>query len=821
MFTLTGEGTTTWNGVDRFHYCYRQESGDLEIVARLSSETMASPRAKAGVMIRNALNTDDAYAAMTFVRTEFHQAYWRPNDTDTTSLRTASGFTAVPYWFRVSRNLGTITCAISPDGTSWTDVETPTVSLNNTVNVGMYVASYETGTLRTAVFNNVSVTPAPAAFNLLSPANAATNVATDVTLDWEDATGATSYRVRVDDNSDFSNPVIDQASLSSSQYPVTAGTLVANTAYYWRVEAYAGTLPLITRATNNDFSFTTEPESRVTDGLIVLYEFEETSGATIYDTSGNGTPMDLTIQNMGAVTHATDTLTVSGNTTIESTSSKVIDACMLTNEITIEAWIVPANTTQGGPARIVTQSAGSLLRDYSLCQQADTYVARLRTTATGDNGTPDLVTPASAVTTALTHLVFTRAAGGTWHLYINGTSVATGSRTGDFSNWDTTHDFALCGEYTDPRYWQGILHLVAIYNKALSQIEVIQNNDAGPDPDGVTAPPGAFALSSPADGATSVALTATLDWTDASGATTYAVLIDDNSDFSSPVVDEPALVASSYTLIPGDVLDSTMYYWRVTATNANGSTPAANNDYTFTTVVPPLPGPFALSTPLNDANPVSLTATLDWDDSSDATMYTLLVADNPSFVSPVISQSALPLSEYTLLDGELEGSTTYYWQVTAFNGTGSTPASNNSFRFTTDVEPPPLAFSLLSPTDAATDVRVGVTFDWEDAIYADTYRLLVDDDPLFASPEIDEALLATSTFTATDQLEPEVTYYWRVTATNLSGITVANADFSFTTVLPMGYIGDGCTPRRSGLGANAVAALLLACLVAVGVLAKR
>lgn len=102
--------------------------------------------------------------------------------------------------------------------------------------------------------------------------------------------------------------------------------------------------------------------------------------------------------------------------------------------------------------------------------------------------------------------------------------------------------------------------------------------------------PGAFALSSPANGATGVSLTPTLTWTDAFGEMRYAVDIDDENTFSSPLVHQVTGIAAGTTsfVVPGGVLaGGTTYYWRVTATNLAGSTRASNAPFSFTVLGSP------------------------------------------------------------------------------------------------------------------------------------------------------------------------------------------------------------------------------------------
>jgi len=99
--------------------------------------------------------------------------------------------------------------------------------------------------------------------------------------------------------------------------------------------------------------------------------------------------------------------------------------------------------------------------------------------------------------------------------------------------------------------------------------------------------PGTFALCSPGDGATGVSLTPTIIWTDAAGAASYTVQIDDESTFSAPLVYENAEIAANTTssVVPGGVLaPGTRYYWRVIAVNLTGSTIASNWPFSFTVV---------------------------------------------------------------------------------------------------------------------------------------------------------------------------------------------------------------------------------------------
>ncbi|KAA3664486.1 MAG: hypothetical protein DWQ04_05480 [Chloroflexi bacterium] len=165
-------------------------------------------------------------------------------------------------------------------------------------------------------------------------------------------------------------------------------------------------------------------------------------------------------------------------------ASKLIDAIQTSNELTFEAWVQPANTSQNGPARIASISLNPSYRNATLGQQYDYFNVRARTTDTTLNGSPThLDSNAGTASMNLTHVVYTRDASDTRRIYVNGVEVKSDTQIGDFSNWDSSYKFGLAGELDGSRYWWGTFYLVAVYNKALSAAEIDQNYNIGHLPD--------------------------------------------------------------------------------------------------------------------------------------------------------------------------------------------------------------------------------------------------------------------------------------------------------------------------------------------------
>ncbi len=102
--------------------------------------------------------------------------------------------------------------------------------------------------------------------------------------------------------------------------------------------------------------------------------------------------------------------------------------------------------------------------------------------------------------------------------------------------------------------------------------------------EGSTQPPGSFNLLSPENGARGVSLTPILTWSTSARALSYTLIVDDNSDYSSPFFNQNVSDFTSRQLT--NLANLTTYYWKVIAHNSYGDTVAANNSFSFTTIAP-------------------------------------------------------------------------------------------------------------------------------------------------------------------------------------------------------------------------------------------
>ncbi len=157
---MNGIGTDIWNEADEFRYAYRSLSGNGSITARVDEVFLSDGWAKAGVMIRETLETGSKHA-MVVVTPSNGVSFQRRIETDGASTSTdAAGLTA-PHWVRLTRTGSAFTAQQSADGEAWVDIEVApalTISMANDVYIGLAVTSHNANMETGAAFSNVSTT---------------------------------------------------------------------------------------------------------------------------------------------------------------------------------------------------------------------------------------------------------------------------------------------------------------------------------------------------------------------------------------------------------------------------------------------------------------------------------------------------------------------------------------------------------------------------------------------------------------------------------------------------------------------------------------
>lgn len=168
---VKGAGADIWGTGDQFQYAYKPLAGNGSITAKVESMQATGNWAKAGVMIRESLNTNSKYAI----------AYLSPvNGTALQQRETTGGNAAgisnitgigAPCWLRLTRNGSSIAAFQSTDGITWSNLGITSLGMATDVYIGLAVCSVTSGTLNNAVFSNVVIggPPPPPRVNWQTP----------------------------------------------------------------------------------------------------------------------------------------------------------------------------------------------------------------------------------------------------------------------------------------------------------------------------------------------------------------------------------------------------------------------------------------------------------------------------------------------------------------------------------------------------------------------------------------------------------------------------------------------------------------------------
>jgi formylglycine-generating enzyme required for sulfatase activity len=200
----------------------------------------------------------------------------------------------------------------------------------------------------------------------------------------------------------------------------------------------------------------------------------------------------------------------------------------------------------------------------------------------------------------------------------------------------------------------------------------------------------------------------------------------------------------------------TSYFWRVKADNS-----AWSAIWTFNTnsVV-------QLLTPSGTAS-IGVRPDFTWEEMDGASEYTIQVATDEFFNNLVIDDN-ITTNAFTW-DQNFQFDTRYYWRVVSDNSIGHW---SDRLYFTTDG-----TVGLQSPDDNETEVDPASNFVWKAIDNAPEYTIQVADDALFSNLLIDQTVTTTS-FAATNELDVNNEYFWRV---NSPYVSAWSDTFSFKT----------------------------------------
>lgn len=241
---------------------------------------------------------------------------------------------------------------------------------------------------------------------------------------------------------------------------------------------------VISRAMGLQDGIAANSGGRVETNVIGLWDFSTGTGTTAFDKTGIEPALHLTLSgdvswvgsyglNIGPGGRAQG---------LTQDSTKLYDMITATGEYSIEAWVVPGNVSQEGPARIISYSGSNDTRNFMLGQTLYNYDFQARSSTSDANGSPALSTPDAdeVLQATLQHVVATFDPIEGRKLYVNGELIASEDAAGGNLNaWDSSFALVLGAEVGGEYAWEGIVRFLAIYNRAMPVEDILNNFDVG------------------------------------------------------------------------------------------------------------------------------------------------------------------------------------------------------------------------------------------------------------------------------------------------------------------------------------------------------
>ena len=184
-FAMKGTGVGVWNTADGFNFAYQPLSGDGTIIARLVSASGGATGQSTGVMIRETLNANasNVYTLLGGGNSEIYVTE-RTSTGGSSSVVSNTSAVSFPYWVKLVRSGNNFSGYSSQDGSNWAQIgTTQTISMAQSVYVGLAISSNDNTKLMSATFDNVSITSAASPAPVITSLSSTTaTVGTQITI---------------------------------------------------------------------------------------------------------------------------------------------------------------------------------------------------------------------------------------------------------------------------------------------------------------------------------------------------------------------------------------------------------------------------------------------------------------------------------------------------------------------------------------------------------------------------------------------------------------------------------------------------------------
>jgi hypothetical protein len=477
--------------------------------------------------------------------------------------------------------------------------------------------------------------------------------------------------------------------------------------------------------------------------LVAYWSFDEGSGTTAYDSSGNGLDGTLNGDPQWVIGKVGGALEFDGDDSVEIPHN---DLLSITDEITITAWTY-MNANASGEMSIVSKGGWA----------ANDLPYELTETPGGvifwqfyDDGGRDTCAPSSPPAEEWHHIAATYD-GQIFKCYIDGELADEWAYAGTMPV--NTASVTIGQRSRGGTYFNGIIDEVAIFNRALSEDEIpttmigIGNIEQALGP-------------IPANAALHEDTWVSLSWRPGDFAVSHDVYIGENFDAVNEGTEETFIGNQGETFLvigfpgfpyPDGLVPGTTYYWRIDEVNdAEPNSPWKGDVWSF--MIPPKTAYFP--EPANAAESIEVNANLSWTAGFGAKLHTVYFGDNYDDVNN--ATGGLPQGTLSYSPGALKMAKTYYWRIDEFDAIAT--YKGDVWSFTTEG-----AVGNSIPANGAVNVTQTPVLTWTPGFGA-SHEIYFGADA--TSLELKGSGNLGSESYEPGQLEWDTTYYWRVDEAN-------------------------------------------------------
>ena len=164
QYRITGSGANIWAKQDQFQFVWKEMTGNFAVTATLQFLGKGADHRKAGIMVRQSLDTGAVYADVVIHGNGMPGLQWRSKPQENTNNFDLPFDGPGTFNLKLVRNGVRIFMYVGKDGAPPKEIAHTEVGFHNPVLAGLVVCSHNAEASDTVIFSNVSVEvlPSPA-----------------------------------------------------------------------------------------------------------------------------------------------------------------------------------------------------------------------------------------------------------------------------------------------------------------------------------------------------------------------------------------------------------------------------------------------------------------------------------------------------------------------------------------------------------------------------------------------------------------------------------------------------------------------------------